>query len=226
MLGDVETRPTWVITERRASPSLASARVIGEPEAVMTARSPGRGLWRSACRQPGRGRVHPGVADTPLPHAGLNVADVAHVLILAKQRLITLRSGAVPVFGCCWKSMPSPPTSPLRPVVRGPYNCRERFFAGRARRPVPLPSGCLPDPAATSQDDLRSPRLAGSPFGEVTVATRPPPRRKRTAAVILAPCCPRGTGLRRDSARPRSPSSRRQAAAWPCQSQASRGPRR
>ena len=146
MLGDVETRPTWVITERRASPSLASARVIGEPEAVMTARSPGRGLWRSACRQPGRGRVHPGVADTPLPHAGLNVADVAHVLILAKQRLITLRSGAVPVFGCCWKSMPSPPTSPLRPVVRGPYNCRERFFAGRARRPVPLPSGCLPIP--------------------------------------------------------------------------------
>ena len=71
------------------------------------------------------------VADAPLLHAGLNLADIAHVLVLLEQRLIPGDS-AQRLLRLLLEVHAMPAADfPYDPVYGDPYNCRERFFAGR-----------------------------------------------------------------------------------------------
>jgi hypothetical protein len=134
-----------------------------------------------------------GVADTPLPHAGLNVADVAHVLILAELRLITREAAqrllrllldvyAVPADEFPYDSSRGDPTTAVG--CSSPDVHVDQFHCHQA---------ASPDPAPASQDDFVPLGYSRQPVrGEVTVATRPPPRRKCPAAVVLGPMLPGG----------------------------------
>ena len=131
-----------------------------------------------------------GVADTPLPHAGLNVADVAHVLILRNCGDYP-RSGAAPASaaaGCLCCPADSSPYDSSRGDPTTAVGCSspdvhvDQFHCHQT---------ASPDPAPASQDDFRSPGLQpAARSGEVTVAARPPPRRKCPAAVVLGPMLP------------------------------------
>jgi argininosuccinate lyase len=71
------------------------------------------------------------VADAPLLHAGLNLADIAHVLVLLEQRLIPGDS-AQRLLRLLLEVHAMPAADfPYDPAYGDPYNCRERFFAGR-----------------------------------------------------------------------------------------------
>ena len=71
------------------------------------------------------------VADAPLLHAGLNLADIAHVLVLLEQRLIPGDS-AQRLLRLLLEVHAMPAADfPYDPAYGDPYNCRERFFASR-----------------------------------------------------------------------------------------------
>ncbi|MGH3407267.1 MAG: argininosuccinate lyase [Streptosporangiaceae bacterium] len=71
------------------------------------------------------------VADAPLLHAGLNLADMAHVLVLLEQRLIP-RDAAQRLLRLLLEVRDIPAAEfPYDPAYGDPYNCRERYFAGR-----------------------------------------------------------------------------------------------
>jgi argininosuccinate lyase len=71
------------------------------------------------------------VADAPLLHGGLNLADIAHVMVLHEQRLIP-RDSAQRLLRLLLEVHGIPAAEfPYDPAYGDPYNCRERFFAGR-----------------------------------------------------------------------------------------------
>lgn len=70
------------------------------------------------------------VADAPLLHAGLNLADTAHVTVLLEQQLIP-HDAAQRLLRLLLEVQDMPAADfPYDPAYGDPYNCRERFFAG------------------------------------------------------------------------------------------------
>jgi argininosuccinate lyase len=99
------------------------------------------------------------IADAPMLHAGLNLADMAHVLVLREQRVIPADAGER-LLGLLLEVSGWPAERfPYDPRYGDAYNSRERFFverlgsdagwlhagrprreAGRADRPARLPA--------------------------------------------------------------------------------------
>lgn len=86
------------------------------------------------------------IADAPLLHDGLNLADLAHVLVLEEQQIVS-PGPAGQLLGLLLRvAQMKAEQFPYDPAFGDPYNCRERFFiaelgstagwlhAGRPRR--------------------------------------------------------------------------------------------
>ena len=85
------------------------------------------------------------VADAPLLHDGLNVADVAHVLVL-RERGVIPDSAARALLGVLREAVATPWSEfGYDPAHGEVYNCRERAGCtpdGRAARPCGSRCGC------------------------------------------------------------------------------------
>jgi argininosuccinate lyase len=70
-------------------------------------------------------------ADAPLLHAGLNLADLAHVLDLRSRGVIPPDAARALLGVLLEASAMSAEEFPYDPAFGEPYNCRERWFSGR-----------------------------------------------------------------------------------------------
>lgn len=71
------------------------------------------------------------VADAPLLHDGLNLADIAHVLVLSEQELIP-EDAARRLLRLLLEVTRIPASDfPYDPAFGDPYNCREHYFVER-----------------------------------------------------------------------------------------------
>jgi argininosuccinate lyase len=69
------------------------------------------------------------VADATLLHEGLNLSDIAHVLVLLEQGIVP-REAAAKLLGVLLDAYATPAEAfPYDPAFGDPYNCRERRFA-------------------------------------------------------------------------------------------------
>lgn len=70
-------------------------------------------------------------ADAPILHAGLNLADLAHVLDLYSRGVIP-QAAAIDLTRVLLKAVDiAPEDFPYDPAFGEPYNCRERYFTGQ-----------------------------------------------------------------------------------------------
>src|SRR4030081_431288 len=105
-----------------------------------TAKSPGVSVGRSAIgpssEAPAPEMVESGfaleVADAPLLHDGLNMADLAHLLVLAEQGVVP-PAPAARVIGAVLDVVRSIPAEdfPYDPAYGDAYNSREAYFVQR-----------------------------------------------------------------------------------------------
>ena len=71
------------------------------------------------------------VADAALLHEGLNLADLAHVIVLHEQGVVPSEAAAR-LLGVLLEVVDTPADAfPYDPAYGDPYNCRERFFVER-----------------------------------------------------------------------------------------------
>src|SRR4051794_4575166 len=129
--------PSWLRPARtwplRGGGGDAGPRAMGDDERGGGAGDPPRAGWVEPVSRYAPELVDGGfaveVADAPLLHDGLNVADVAHVLVLRERGLIP-ESAARALLGVLRDAVATPWSEfGYDPAHGEVYNCRERRFA-------------------------------------------------------------------------------------------------